>query len=738
MPKTRPKCLLPLLAVLLFSLPVIANAAGATCTDAFFRQWTNGKGTGPTIPGAVITATIEDIPLYQNPGGKPLGKSIPFAKSYAVTEIDTYGNGVWLRLRGPQPQWFDARTDGLICEKMRPIRAGADRLALKAVAGLGVDRLGKRLQGNNAPRLDAARISNISVYRHYFVFAKRRGDRHPGCQAVERKAGNREWWLLGKKQFPSMRDSGLVGWFPACRLIIWKTRQAVRPVKNAVIRLAKTGKEIATSLATESDKVFFALLEDTGPDYRVAFYGAGDGGVSYQEEAAVGRATAQVYPRYENPLVVFLVDGTSSTRPHLAYMRQALRSIQGELSRQYGNNIRYALAAYRDAKHGIKRHFQVYSRPTSNLEMLLNARLPALQHDTRAWSPPFGDDFREDLFYGLVRVLEDLLPRSQRKRTLPIIVVLGDMGSHERSVNFNQLAGMQDEAVHLIFFQTPADHGAVSEDKRAAYDAAYKAFNEQVNRLRDRKVFTVMGPHIGLQPKAIGRAVANDLQTMARIGKEAPVVIGNIVTGAAVTEALKVVGWPVEWQSGFIAALKQAGFPTQYIGKRRFQMVVPALVSKGQVEVRVLIDKDDLRRWTTVLEALAVNPEMWESDSLARQLGDALEEVAGERPDKNEPLSLFLSRTLDLPVKTEFLRHSLTEIEEMSPQELTRQFDYLSHVVERFRMIDNGVIRDSRREMDPLTGEIFWAFYDRERPYDPWLPAGNRRWIAYLPIEYLP
>lgn len=728
------------MVILLFSLSVIANAADAepTCTDGLFRQWTNGKGDGATIPGAFITAGIGDVPLYDAPNGKSLEKSIPFSQGYAVAEMrGAPSGGTWLRLRGAQPQWFDARTDGLICGKPRPIRAGTDRLALKAVAGLGVDRLGQRLRGNNAPRRDAPGISEISVYRHYFVFARRQGGRHSDCESLTNDAGNTEWWLLGEKQLPTTRNSGLVGWFPACRLIPWKTRQAVRPVRGTVVRLEKTGKEIATSLATESDKVFFALLEDTDPDYRIAFYGAGDSGVSYRDEAAARGATAEVYPRYENPSVVFLVDGTASTRPHIKYMRQALRSIQGELTRQYGNNIRYALAAYRDAKHGIKRHFQIYSGLTSDLEILLNARLPALQHDTQAWSAPSGDDFQEDLFYGLVRVLEDLLPRSARKKTLPIIVILGDMGSHERSVDFSRLAGMRDETVHLIFFQTPPD-GSVPTDKRQAYDAAYQTFERQANRLRDKKIFTVMKPHLGLQSEKIARAMAKDLQVMAQTGKKLPRFSQEIAAGAAVVDALERVDWPVEWRPGFIAALKQAGFPTEYIRERRFQMVIPALVPQGQVQERVMVDKDDLRRWTTTLEVLAANPELRESGTLADQLGDALTKHAGERPDRDEPLDVFLSRTVDLPVRTELLNHSLAEIEKMSPQALTRQFDYLSHVVERFRMIANGVIRESRRETDGLTGEVRWAFYDRERNYNPWLPAGNRRWVAYLPMEYLP
>nr|VFK13611.1 MAG: hypothetical protein BECKLPF1236A_GA0070988_100914 [Candidatus Kentron sp. LPFa]VFK29639.1 MAG: hypothetical protein BECKLPF1236C_GA0070990_100914 [Candidatus Kentron sp. LPFa] len=734
----RRKCLLPLLAILLFSLPAITQAADtkSTCTDELFRKWTDGKGKGATISGASVTAGIGTISLYDAPKGRPIKEKIRFSQGYAVAEIRrTFAGGTWLRLRSPQQRWFDARTEGLVCGRMRPIREERDDLALKVVAGLGVNKSGQLLQGLDAPRRDASGIGKISVYRHYFVFAKRQGSKHPDCEDLTNDPDNREWWLLGERQLPLIRDSGLVGWFPACRLIPWKTRQVVRPVSGTVFR-AENGEEAVST--GDLEDVYFALLGRTGPDYRVAFHGEGDGGVSYRDEATARGATAEVHPRYENPSVVFLVDGTASTRPHLAYMRKALRSIQDELTRQYGRRIRYALAAYRDAKHGIKRHFQIYSGLTSDLDILLNAKLPALQNDTRAWSAPSGDDFQEDLFYGLVRVLEDLLPRSGRKKTLPIIVVLGDMGSHERSVDFSQLAEKRDKAVHLIFFQTPSDRDSIPGDKRTAYDVAYKAFEEQANRLRDQGPFTVMKPHVGLQPEEIVQVMANDLRNMAQTGKKLPRLSQEITAGAAVEDALDRVNWPVEWRPGFIAALGQANFPDKYIEQRRFQMVVPARVSQGQVEVRVMIDKDDFRRWTTALEALAINPELWDPGNLASQLGDALQKVTGERPGEKEPLNVFLRRTLDLPARTAILTHSLEEIAKMSPQALASRFDYLSHVVERFRMIANGVIRESRQETDGLTGEVRWVFYDRERDYDPWKPAGNRRWIAYLPMEYLP
>nr|VFK35047.1 MAG: hypothetical protein BECKMB1821I_GA0114274_10972 [Candidatus Kentron sp. MB]VFK77261.1 MAG: hypothetical protein BECKMB1821H_GA0114242_11162 [Candidatus Kentron sp. MB] len=576
------------------------------------------------------------------------------------------------------------------------------------------------------------RKRNIRIFDYFFVYA-RQG----------------EWRLLGRGDILDAFEPRLLGWARKDELIRWDTRNVAKPRPQARFFANPGDKEpIAQSTAGKWGKSVRRppiTDEKTIAGQRYLRVVLPVDFASHRRHSENLRSLARAEGAWRQPNIVFLVDGTHSTGPYLKEIHALLHTLLDELEQEgRGRKLtfRYSLYAYTDAAYGPGYHTRRYLGATENIWSVRRA-FKSLEEDTRkTLTHSIRDDYPEDIYVGIRRVREEVLTDATLTQTLPVLIVIGDHGGHERNVSRSAIGPLLEDIVPYFIQMGRQDrqespncqnHGKLRQ--REQRFCAFQRFEEDAEYFlgaRFEKNF-----FRGEDPKVLADQVQSVLKEVLHQQARTPLVVDSLATGQPWEDAKRVSGWPLAYTQAFHRLLLAQGYDKTVLERGDFVAVREAWVLEKDIVPEVFITKPDLYRWIGLFERMA-RAEHWDGERVPEIFASSIGVYVKEGNLWRRPLAEVLKKRAGVPFRnTGLLQITLDDLTNLEREEIRHYgllFGRLREALERIAQgrlskIEIGYHGGSDRKL-PILGKSV--------PADIWFEFAGGTEAAYLELRHLP
>nr|VFK14893.1 MAG: hypothetical protein BECKLPF1236B_GA0070989_106912 [Candidatus Kentron sp. LPFa] len=718
-------------------LLLFSGQASAECADNDLDFWRQGDGWKS---GALIWAGADNIPVHAKPDKDAFkGEYLEFnSPALPIQDERKKGGNIWLQvLRANERSWIRAGDTGVLC-RSSPLKAKNSHLLRKVIPRVE-NREGKdvfiqaRLRPRNTEDIER---KDIRIFEYFFVYAKH-GD----------------WRLLGRGDILDSFNPRLLGWVRERDLIRWDTRNVAQPNSGAKFFLRpgdrdpiarateeKWGKStrrppITTTKTVEKQRYLRVVLP-------VNFE-------AHQRHSRNLTLLARAEDAWRRPTIVFLVDGTHSTEPYLKEIHALLNTLLDSLAQEGRSRdltLRYALYAYTDAAYGAGYHTRRYQGATDSTWSIRRA-FEVLEENTREiLANPVSDDYPEDLYTGIRRIQEEVLTDKALQESLPVLIVIGDHGGHERKTRRTSIRpGLK--AVVPYFIQMGRQDGRVPSttncqnpgklDQREKRYCAFRRFEEDATDLLGEGFEENRTFFRGEDPQLLANQVKKVLKDVLNQQGRTPLAVDSLAIGQPWKEASHAAGWPLVYTDAFRELLLSQGYDETILDRGNFVAVQEVWVRNEQITPEVFITKQELYRWISLFERMA-RPENWTAERVREIFATSVGIYAKEKHLWQLPLREVFEKRIGIPFRnTSLLRitpEEMTGLEQENVRYYARLFSHFREALERIsegRLSEIKIVRDDTMDRESITmGDPVSA--------DLWFKFAPGVEAAYLEPRYLP
>ncbi len=449
--------------------------------------------------------------------------------------------------------------------------------------------------------------------------------------------------------------------------------------------------------------------------------------------------------------VLFVIDHTTSMRPHFGYVKRAVEDFIKEIPDFFKVRIRFALCTYRDYP---EREFLfkrwVDFRNANNLEVFKKALEKAKSNcgDVYDRTP------KEAVFYGLVSAINNV---SWRKDSSRFVILIGDVGDHPNDPNgYTDAQGFPTDKVIQSLKEKKVFFYAVQVNYLKQREA-YQAFNTQMRYLLEKYGY-------GYVKHANTTSHEDFYNILKNIRREVTLALkfyDCLSNGNSMDVCLKkLANSPIGFTSKFLELakekLKERGISEEILNqiKKLVQVCGEGWTRlkdrHGYIQMRevILVSKTDLQILIGILANLCRPGKGGKGKEIEKNFGsfiiNAISAVTGDEYQDGERLNKFLEKATGIPVrKRRLLRYTkegLNNICRKDPNEcrkirslLKRSYAFLQSVMGEYEVRECNIEGNIRiipvytNKQENIKKEKKW-----------WFSTKGGAEYAWVPWEYFP
>ncbi len=565
-------------------------------------------------------------------------------------------------------------------------------------------------------------LKELGLYRFYYVYR------------VLEKQGKGKYYLLGLSHAikrPKNWSDFIVGWVPASRVSQWNTRQAIEFNKDTLEeRLRSAPEEVAAKggggvVIFETKEELEAHLagltefnnrplvpvasEDTtrktrwsyevqrfplfakekndrypewGPYYQLGYIGdqiyveEGTRGLSAEELASQAEALRSEKDNLGEINVVFVIDSTGSMDKWFEATADAVRAISSELSSGYSDDeerprVRFSVTYYRDYPDKEKSDSYLVKR------LPLTEKAEDVEDFLREDAQGGGDD-PEAVFYGIDYAVGEAVDEIENDLAFKVVVLIGDCGNHrvdedgftvEKIIERLEAADFDFAAIHMVPGGEHSDSAAISD------------FASQTKRISDltRGNYKAIGFISGDQAseaqaaREIASSIVERAERTINDASLAKLAIEDVLTGVGLLEINNRYGVRIA-EKVTQAMVKRDVDPRSFLAQSASIFGAGwATANNGegvpQVDMVYLVDRPTIQILVGILAGFV--QEVATKENVQDMWGRTLRAHIGEF-EVERPIGELIEAYVGLPVQTGVLKQSLSEIANLSDEDLAR------------------------------------------------------------------
>ena len=605
---------------------------------------------GEAIQGAVLWTTSNDVTYYDLPNAEkqsPLGR-FPFGEPLIPQRMVKGPVKDWIEIDwSKSPVWLDATDPYLLC-RPQPLKDEQSGLLQKMIVRVHGEGDAQRpeqavVRAYEKPKSDAPQNStDISIFDYFFVYAW----------------SGPEWCLLGRHPSLGSQEgsSGLIGWVSKDDLIVWNSRQVLRPKRQARFFESPRAERmlVETTGHWRDQQRRPPLVRRKGDWYQTAVPLDPERDLAFSSDRQVIMQSQRVLKR---PLVIFLVDSTESMASYAEQVRDlSLKLVNEQVARarELEVDIQFAVYGYTDRTYGPD-HTKVFMPATQSAQQVQQA-FADWARMTRSVKGPRGDDLYEDIYEGIRRVIDEELPgqdANPRSEVLPVLIVIGDQGAGYGKEGLQPLYrdAFQKMVPLFIYAGDPVDSGegdvSFRETAERLVDAAKLSGQSPAD---DGGHYHRVGPTAA---ESIGKRLEDILDEVLAAQERADKPTMSLSLGNNWETARAAGDWPLSYSNAFYRLLVRQGYSEEALARGYVIGVVDAWVHKEDVTREVFVKKREVEGWAEFFKRFRADQLRARKDVEAA-LKHYIEGFTGD-PSGQDSLHAVLKKMAHIEVASEML-----------------------------------------------------------------------------------
>jgi hypothetical protein len=564
--------------------------------------------------------------------------------------------------------------------------------------------------------------TKLGLFSFYYIFAK------------QRSSDDQEYVLLGHTSrifSPAQADEVLIGWVPKNRIVEWNTRQGIQYDKSNLDMRGEPVRIFANERDSRLDikgkTVLPIAVEDTsiksweyhwqrfpcfdqhsvmvsGEMASMMHIGYIGDRIEVDNSESSKRLSASDVSDLKKRLadlgkdvrkvdIVFVVDATGTMKRYFHSTRNAVLQIMQDLQDDFDPvdpkrpEFRFGVCFYRDYDYGP----DLFDwQPLTNKTEIVQRFLDHGETLSRG-------DLNEAVFAGILEAVD----KADFDDGFRAVVLLGDMGNDENDENGYDkqivLNRLRDLNISLFVYHV------VGKERLEEMEA--EAFKRQVEWICQRLPAGDGSYFIEADPDSVSQIILKNIRSIRKMSKDAGMFVRELhTTGKSIVELRSKYGTILTLK--LTRMMTDRGIdPGQFLNEN-VQLFETGWVAETnprtgfrQIETMVLINRLEIQMLMGILAGFTFHVPT--PESIQNLWTDVLRTQLSEFIDPERPVEEYLKQHLGLPVRENLLKRSLSELSQLSPNELSELRIRLIECKDHLNNINNEVEVEFREKLVP-------------------------------------